>query len=719
MLADAHTDLLLELAHREHRLGETNVFAQTWLPLLEAGNVGLQVCPVFIELALQPEGSLREALRQVTALHHAVRENPERVLTVRTQADLDAVERGERIGLMLALEGVEPFGYEVATADLFWELGLRMAGLTWNRRNPFADGAADDGGLSGLGRRLLTRFAELGVILDLSHASPRLFDECLETYAGRVCVTHAGCRAVNETPRNLTDEQLRALAGRDGVFGLMLHPIAIDPQRRTIERAIDHLEHAVEVIGADRVCLGGDWTKRLNVLMPGPAPPDGLMPPGLAAGSTIEGLSGPEDYPALEQALRTRSWDDDRIEGILSRNLLRFVRESLPAELGRDEHAAGLAREARLERVVGAVERERGADEAREVESARAHELDQLRQRHRRILGAVDRSRQRLLPVRELERIELELLAARRQADNDGRAAAARPAERELGRRGRADRVEGVVDALGIELLDRFTQIVGRARAGRAEPERLLAARLDRVDDEDLRCAGDPRALDDELPDAAGADHERGEARLRPRRVQHRADSGQGGAAEQGGVLQRHVVGEWHRGFRGDDHAICERTGRRPAIHGLTAEREPGPAAEQGALPDRRGKRPARGRPAAAARAALAAGRRPGEDDAVSLTEHPGSAACGLDHTGTLVPEHDRGRSVPLALVGMQVGAADADGAHADDDLPWQRLLDVELLQHQRAGLVHDGGAGPHRISIPPLTSRVAPVTKPAASEAR
>ena len=62
---------------------------------------------------------------------------------MRTRADLDAVERGERIGLMLALEGVEPFGYEVATADLFWELGLRMAGLTWNRRNPFADGAAD------------------------------------------------------------------------------------------------------------------------------------------------------------------------------------------------------------------------------------------------------------------------------------------------------------------------------------------------------------------------------------------------------------------------------------------------------------------------------------------------------------------------------------------------------------------------------------------------
>jgi membrane dipeptidase len=332
VIADAHVDILLELAHREHRLGETGVLARTWLPLLEAGGVGLQVCPVFVDLEYQPEGSLREALRQVTALQHAVQESADRVTQVRTGTDLDAVERGERIGLVLALEGVEPFGYEVATADLFWELGLRVAGLTWNRRNPFADGAADEGGLSGLGGRLLTRFAELGVILDLAHASPRLFDECLEAYAGRVCVTHAGCRAVNDTPRNLSDGQLRALAERDGIFGLMLHPLAIDPVSPTIERVIDHLDHAAAVVGPERICLGGDWIKRLHELMPAPAPPDGLMPPGLAEGTTIEGLSGPEDYPMLVAALRERGWAGAQLDGLLSENLLRFLRGALPAD---------------------------------------------------------------------------------------------------------------------------------------------------------------------------------------------------------------------------------------------------------------------------------------------------------------------------------------------------------------------------------------------------
>ena len=111
--------------------------------------------------------------------HRRSRENPERVVQVRAAADLDAVERGDRIGLLLSLEGVEPFGYELWPPDTFWELGVRMASLTWNRRNPYADGAADDGGLSRLGRALVDRLCELGVILDLAHASPALFDDVL------------------------------------------------------------------------------------------------------------------------------------------------------------------------------------------------------------------------------------------------------------------------------------------------------------------------------------------------------------------------------------------------------------------------------------------------------------------------------------------------------------------------------------------------------------
>jgi membrane dipeptidase len=333
VIADAHLDLLLELGYRELRHGERGSFARTWLPLLEAGGVGLQVCPVFVELERQPEGTLREALGQATCLLRAVRENPDRVLQVRTASDLEAVVRGERIGLMLSLEGVEQFGYELWPAETFWELGVRMAGLTWNRRNPYSDGAAEDGGLSLLGRALVDELVGLGVILDLAHASPAAFAEILGRAGGApVICSHAACRAVNDHPRNLTDDQLRALADAGGLFGLMLHPLAIGHEQRTLDRVVDHLEHAVGVIGLDRVCLGGDFTTRLSeVLPPMPDAPDGLMPAGLRAGAGIEGLKGPEDYPALLGALADRGWGEADIAAVTCDNLLGFLRRSLPA----------------------------------------------------------------------------------------------------------------------------------------------------------------------------------------------------------------------------------------------------------------------------------------------------------------------------------------------------------------------------------------------------
>ena len=333
MIADAHLDLLLELSHREHRAAEQNVFARTWLPLLEAGQVALQVCPIFVELERQPEGTLREALGQAASFASAVRENQARVVQVRVASDLDIVERGDRIGLMLALEGVEPFGYELWPAETFWELGMRMASLTWNRRNPYADGAADVGGLSKLGRALVDRLCRLGVILDLAHASPALFDDVLACSGeAPVLVSHAACRAVNDHPRNVTDEQLRALADRDGLLGLMLHPLAIDHERRTVDRVIDHLEHAAATIGVGHICLGGDFVARISrELPPTPEPADGLMPPGLGVGSSIEGLAGPEDYPALDEKLADRGWSAEDIEAVTHRNLFRFLQTSLPA----------------------------------------------------------------------------------------------------------------------------------------------------------------------------------------------------------------------------------------------------------------------------------------------------------------------------------------------------------------------------------------------------
>jgi membrane dipeptidase len=333
VIADLHLDLLLELSWRRHESPNGDVFTRTWLPLLEAGGVGLQVCPIYVGIDRQPEGVLREALRQVAAFHAAIREQPDRVMAVRGRDDLDAVERGGSLGLLLALEGVEPFGYEPGAADVFVELGLRMASLTWNRRNPFADGAAEEptGGLSRLGRELVGRLAGLGVVLDLAHASAATFRDVLDAAADApVLVSHAACRALVDHPRNVDDDQLQELAQRDGLLGVMLQPFVIDSERPTIDRVIDHLEHAAAMMGVEHVALGGDFTARLATVLP-PEPPrdDLLLPPGTGLEAAIEGLAGPEDYPALEAALRRRGWSEPDVAAVQSGNALRFLRAAL------------------------------------------------------------------------------------------------------------------------------------------------------------------------------------------------------------------------------------------------------------------------------------------------------------------------------------------------------------------------------------------------------
>jgi membrane dipeptidase len=326
MIVDAHTDLLFELAFRAD---EERPFATHWLPKLRAGGVGVQVCPIYVELEDLPELGLRRALGQVHAFHRAVRESADDVAVVRSAADLDALDG--RIGLLLALEGVEPLGYDPWLADIFWELGVRMVSLTWNRRNPFADGLGEvgDGGLSGLGRELVQRLAGLGAILDLSHASERTFADVLETVPeATVVVSHANCRAVVDTPRNLSDEQIRALAARDGVVGVLAHPFVL--AEPTIERLVDHVDHVASLVGVEQVGLGGDFTAQLVRSGAVGRVPLSLLPPGMPLDAAVEGLAGPEGYPALVAVLQARGYDGDRLEAVLGGNWLRVFRKGLP-----------------------------------------------------------------------------------------------------------------------------------------------------------------------------------------------------------------------------------------------------------------------------------------------------------------------------------------------------------------------------------------------------
>jgi membrane dipeptidase len=124
---------------------------------------------------------------------------------------------------------------------------------------------------------------------------------------------------------------LRAVAQHGGVLGLMLLPLVIDPDRPTVSRAIDHLDHAVEIMGIEHVGLGGDFIRQVFRAMITHSQPDSLLPPGMGMDAAIDNIAGPENYPEFVEALRGRGYTGDRLEAVLGGNFLRLFRKVLPA----------------------------------------------------------------------------------------------------------------------------------------------------------------------------------------------------------------------------------------------------------------------------------------------------------------------------------------------------------------------------------------------------
>jgi len=321
-VADGHSDLLQELVFAEEE-GDENPLRSRWLDQLQEGGVVLQVCAAYRDPGAEGDGA-RELLRQTRSFHAAVARNPE-VFAVSDRRSLENVTAG-RVGLVLGIEGVSVFGEDIWLLDVVAQLGVRVVGLTWNEQNAFAHGCGHRGGLTPLGEQLVDRLPELGMVVDLAHASPQTVADVLaRAPAGSVFVSHASCRAIYDHRRNLTDAQLTAVAQHGGIVCLMPHPLVVDPARPTIEHFVDHIEHAVSVIGVDRVGLGGDFLKQIAQNLNWGE----HVVEGVKVDATLEGLEGPGDYPRLFEALRARGHSQSDVEAIAGGNLLRFLAAGL------------------------------------------------------------------------------------------------------------------------------------------------------------------------------------------------------------------------------------------------------------------------------------------------------------------------------------------------------------------------------------------------------
>ena len=329
-IADCHNDLLLACRHRRER-GVADPFGDDWLPGLRAGGVVFQILPIFTEEQFIGEGALRRTLeilelsREIAELHHRD------VGIVETAGDIDGILGDGRIALLLALEGAEPVGSSLSMLETMWRLGVRMASLTWNRRTMLADGVGetDTGGrLTTLGVEAVAEMERLGMVVDVSHLSAHGLAHLAEVATEPFVASHSSCRALCDHPRNLTDAELRLVAGSGGF-------IAVNATGRfvaasgipTIDHYVDHVEHAVVTVGDSAVAIGADFICDLLEQVDPILGRQLLLRPGDII--HIEDLKAPADFALLSRKLDDR-FGPERAARIAGGNVLEFFRTRLP-----------------------------------------------------------------------------------------------------------------------------------------------------------------------------------------------------------------------------------------------------------------------------------------------------------------------------------------------------------------------------------------------------
>lgn len=230
--------------------------------------------------------------------------------------------RNSPIGIILSMEGCDPIVEPIQTRWWFAR-GLRTACLAHYGPSAYAMGTGGDGPLTPKGRELLREFEKFGLLLDLVHTADTAFQEALDEYGGPVFVSHGNCRALVEHDRQISDEQIRQVASRDGVVGVVMDEWMLVPgyergspgrTRARLEDVADHIDHICNLLGTTRnVGIGSDL--------------DG----GFGTEQTPTDLNTIQDLQRIGDILSGRGYKERDVVGVMSGNWLRFFSDHLPS----------------------------------------------------------------------------------------------------------------------------------------------------------------------------------------------------------------------------------------------------------------------------------------------------------------------------------------------------------------------------------------------------
>lgn len=321
MIFDGHGDIWTDVTIKR-QAGYKDIIKNMHLDRFKKGNM---IGGIFVIWADPPHDKRpkERALEMLEHMSSEIMENQDVIKIVHNSKDFTkALEEG-KLAIIIGMEGLSSIGNRVNLINALYMFGVRHMSLTWNEENELATGieGSPDRGVTKFGIEALKLMEKLGIIVDVSHANDKTFWDVYENTTKPFIASHSNCRKLCNVPRNLTDDQLKAIAERKGLVGLNAFNefVHMDKEKRDVEHLVDHLDHMVELMGIDHVGLGFDFFEYLQS--------------NTVTGFTQDNYVGTKGFEDISKSanfinlLEKRGYNQDDIEKICYKNYLRIIKE--------------------------------------------------------------------------------------------------------------------------------------------------------------------------------------------------------------------------------------------------------------------------------------------------------------------------------------------------------------------------------------------------------
>ena len=286
--------------------------------------------------------TFNRALLSLVDWKNRVDNHPDQLIHATSAADFERAKQEDKVAVLFGFQNSRMINNNLENLDILYQAGTRWMQLTYNERNLIGDGCTErtNSGLSDFGIEVVERMNELGIVIDLSHCGKQTTDDGIQFSKTGAMINHSMCEALHKNhPRAKTDEQIKAMADKGGVLGIICLGYMIGPNLgvdTTLETYVDHIDHAVKVGGIDHVGLAADYP--IQGLEANGATKENWYVPRLTRFKPSYKVQWPPWIPELDETdryrhvtrlLDQRGYSTGDIEKILGQNFLRYYREVL------------------------------------------------------------------------------------------------------------------------------------------------------------------------------------------------------------------------------------------------------------------------------------------------------------------------------------------------------------------------------------------------------